>query len=493
MVLAQGEVPSELEQARAAPGFGAHTPLSEKLLGMAIRAQNLTGSTGVAIALAEGQEIICRANWGTSAPEVGAKLSIEHSFTGLCVRTGEPVRCEDAQTDPRVDPTACQALGISAIAAAPLRRGPKVIGVIAAFSDTPRAFNDGHLRILITISEVVVELLDDRHPVQRLPQIVETAPDPARTARIVQASVAPLVDKWAVTTTVLEEPAAPLAESYPVAVPIATVAPAQPGSPVDAPPSAVAETVPHILRPPNPESTAPPVSASFIAAAAAGPAHTPGRAAPCDGAWDRSLGPSNEGKVLPATTDQGLLPQQSKPRLALDTTLPLQKTKTTLAGDFTADIRFNGFEDDAGSARRWLLLAAVLAIFAVMAFAGWRLHAARGASKVNTVPTAQDPEPAAAPAPQPEQAQGMVAAQLVQRVEPPYPETARRLGISGKVTLKATITKTGAVSKVLWMSGNNLFRDSAIAAVKQWRYKPASFNGQSVECDVEIILLFALF
>src|ERR1700740_2101989 len=123
---AHGPATSELEQARTAPEFGAHTPLAEKLLAVAIRAQNFTGSSGVAIALTEGQDMVCRASWGTSAPDVGAKLSIEHSFTGLCVRTGEPLRCDDAQSDPRVDPEACRALGISAIGVAPVRRGLKV-------------------------------------------------------------------------------------------------------------------------------------------------------------------------------------------------------------------------------------------------------------------------------------------------------------------------------------------------------------------------------
>jgi TonB family protein len=511
---AQGQVSSELEQASAAPGFGEHTPLSEKLLGMAIRAQNFTGSTGVAIALTEGQEMVCRANWGTSAPEVGAKLSIEHSFTGLCVRTGAAVRCDEAETDPRVDAEACQALGVSAIAAAPLRRGPKVIGVIAAFSDTPRAFTDKHLRILATISDVIVELLDDRHPVQPLPQIVETAPDPAPAAGIAQTSVAPLVDKASVATTMLEEPAAPLAQGDLVAVPIATAASAQPEPPVDAAPAAAAEAVPDVLQPPNPEPAAPPVSASFNAPAAAAPAHTPGRATPRGHAWDRSVAPHKKDEVLPVAMNSGPPPQQRKTGFARDTTLPLQPAKTALAGDAgphavharevsrpapapvpdsVADLRFSGFEDDAGTARRWLLPAAILAILAVIAFAAWRLQVARGASKAMAVPTAQVPEPAAAPAPQPEQAQGMVPALLVERVEPLYPETARRLGISGKVAVKATITKTGTVRNVLWVSGNDLFRDSAITAVKQWRYKPATSNGQPVESDDEIILFFALF
>ena len=219
---AQGPVTSELEQARSAPEFGAHTPLAEKLLAVAIRAQNFTGSSGVAIALTEGQEMVCRANWGTSAPEVGAKLSIENSFTGLCVRTGEPLRCDDAQTDPRVDPEACRALGISAIAVAPVRRGLKVVGVIAAFSDTPHAFTDKHLLILTTLSEVIVELLDDPHPVRPLPQALETSPDLARATAVAQAPVAPRVDKPAVTSLVQESAASPVQES-PVAAPAAPV------------------------------------------------------------------------------------------------------------------------------------------------------------------------------------------------------------------------------------------------------------------------------
>jgi len=477
---AQQEVPSKLEQARAAPGFGSHTPLSEKLLGMAIRTQNLTGSTGVAIALTEGQEMVCRANWGTSAPEVGAKLRIEHGFTGLCVRTGEPMRCDEAWTDARVDPEACQALGISAIAAAPIRRGPKVIGVIAAFSDTPCTFTDEHLRILTTISDVIVELLDDRHPVHPLPQVVEIAPDPGRVAGIAQASV---------TTPVLQKPATPLARADLVAVPIATAAPVQPEPPVDAAPAGGAETVPHVVQPPHPEPAAPPVSASFSSRAAAGAAHTHGHATLRGHAWDPSTVPARKDELLPAAMDPG--PTPYKTGLAGGTTLPLQQANSALA-DFGVDLRFRGLEGYGGTARRWLLLAAILAVFVAIAFAVWRLHVVRGASNAKATPTAQEPTEAAL-APQPEQAQAMVPAELVQRVEPLYPETARRLSISGRVSVKATITTTGEVRSVLWVSGNEVFRDSAITAVKQWRYKPASFNGQPVESDVDIILLFALF
>ena len=64
------------------------------------------------------------------------------------------------------------------------------------------------------------------------------------------------------------------------------------------------------------------------------------------------------------------------------------------------------------------------------------------------------------------------------------------MNISGKVVLKATITKTGSVGNLEWVSGNEMFRPGALAAVKQWRYKPATLNGQSVESELQIVLQF---
>jgi TonB family protein len=589
---AQGPVLSELEQARTAPEFGAHTPLSEKLLAVAIRAQNFTGSTGVAIALTEGQEMICRANWGTSAPEVGAKLSIENSFTGLCVRAGEPLRCDDAQSDPRVDPEACRALGISAIAAAPVRRGLKVIGVIAAFSDTPNAFTDKHLLILTTLSEVIVELLDDPQPIQPLPQATEAAPDLARATAVVQAPVTPTLDRTALRTLV-PEPARPSAE----AAPVAPAAPVQP-EPVMA------------AAPPTPEPTTPVLPSLSPPASTAASSKAPERAMPHDRALDLFEASARKDEVLPAAMDPGpprqqpkasLPPQRSKdgfgaPGSAGPARLALVKQgASTPAPDFSTELTFSGLEADAGTRRRWLLPAAILAIFAVLAVAGWRLHVARNASAAKHAPAAPALESQSASAGQTEQAQDtkpsepaaaeakhspfspppmadvvpppvkvapaleqppdvtlrrgrppvieaagpvrraaatgtsgtaqvpeaqapqlalstpelptalarpapaavaapvsrVVPAQLNQRVEPVYPEAARRLKVSGRVVVKATITKAGIVGNVQWVGGNELFRDTTLAAVKQWRYKPATLNGQPVESDLEIVLQFS--
>jgi TonB family protein len=59
---------------------------------------------------------------------------------------------------------------------------------------------------------------------------------------------------------------------------------------------------------------------------------------------------------------------------------------------------------------------------------------------------------------------------LIQRVEPTYPETLRRLGIGGIVRLHVTISAKGNVENVELLGGNPILGESAIAAVKQWVY-----------------------
>jgi bla regulator protein blaR1 len=63
---------------------------------------------------------------------------------------------------------------------------------------------------------------------------------------------------------------------------------------------------------------------------------------------------------------------------------------------------------------------------------------------------------------------------LVVRVEPEYPETLRRLNIGGIVRLEITISAKGNVEIATVMGGNPILGQSAIVAVKMWKYAPAS-------------------
>ncbi|PYT16411.1 MAG: hypothetical protein DMF51_04845 [Acidobacteria bacterium] len=79
--------------------------------------------------------------------------------------------------------------------------------------------------------------------------------------------------------------------------------------------------------------------------------------------------------------------------------------------------------------------------------------------------------------------------------QPTYPEIARKAKVSGQVILQAVIKKDGTVGEiqVLRSPGSKFgFDEAAIAAVKQWRYKPGLQNGKPVDVYFTIVVDFVL-
>src|SRR5579862_4441780 len=83
------------------------TDLDPALRLIADRAQAFTRATGAAIALQEGDEMICRASAG-DAPPIGARLQAGSGFSGECLKLGRLLRCDDSETDARVDRESCR-------------------------------------------------------------------------------------------------------------------------------------------------------------------------------------------------------------------------------------------------------------------------------------------------------------------------------------------------------------------------------------------------
>jgi len=84
------------------------------------------------------------------------------------------------------------------------------------------------------------------------------------------------------------------------------------------------------------------------------------------------------------------------------------------------------------------------------------------------------------------------AALLVNKVQPVYPPLARQTRISGTVRLHALISKTGSVESLEVISGHPLLVRAAMDAVQQWKYKPTLLNGEPVEVDTTIDVIFSL-
>ena len=125
---------------------------------IASRAQTLLRASGAALALADVAPgfMVCRATSGPDAPPVGARLQVGSGFSGQCVKTGSLLRCDDTETDSRVDRESCRALGICSIIAAPVRVGEKSVGILEAFSPQPGSFTEGDAGVLQRLADAVL-------------------------------------------------------------------------------------------------------------------------------------------------------------------------------------------------------------------------------------------------------------------------------------------------------------------------------------------------
>jgi periplasmic protein TonB len=83
-------------------------------------------------------------------------------------------------------------------------------------------------------------------------------------------------------------------------------------------------------------------------------------------------------------------------------------------------------------------------------------------------------------------------ANLIHQVMPVYPEIAKTAHIQGTVILHAIISKDGTVQELQYISGPPLLMRSAMDAVRQWRYRPTLLNGDPVQVDTTISVVFTL-
>jgi periplasmic protein TonB len=86
--------------------------------------------------------------------------------------------------------------------------------------------------------------------------------------------------------------------------------------------------------------------------------------------------------------------------------------------------------------------------------------------------------------------QGVTEGMILSKVPPDYPPIARAARIEGVVMLKAIIAKDGTIQNLQVLSGHPMLAPAAVAAVKQWRYRPYLLNGQPVEVETTVQVIF---
>jgi protein TonB len=88
--------------------------------------------------------------------------------------------------------------------------------------------------------------------------------------------------------------------------------------------------------------------------------------------------------------------------------------------------------------------------------------------------------------------EGVLEAQLISRIEPQFPSLALQTKTQGTVRLHAIISRDGRVTSLDVLSGHPFLVKAALDAVRQWRYRPTLLNGEPVEVETSITVIFRL-
>lgn len=132
---------------------------------VAHQTEKLTRAEGATIDMLEANHLTRLVATGLAAGTVGLVLGLRTSLSGECIRSGGVTRCDDAETDPRVDWTATSKAGLRSMLAVPLFRNKTPVGVLKVLSTRQGAFSERDVRTLEFMSAVV------RHAMSRNSEI----------------------------------------------------------------------------------------------------------------------------------------------------------------------------------------------------------------------------------------------------------------------------------------------------------------------------------
>ncbi|MGH9494925.1 MAG: TonB family protein [Candidatus Sulfotelmatobacter sp.] len=419
----------------------------------------LSGANGIAIALRQEGVITCRARSGDVAPELGSALQTDSGISGECLRSAAILVCSDTATDKRVDSEVCERLGVKSIVAVPLRGRMGMVGILEAFSSRASAFEKEQIEALRALGEIA------EHAYERERRRLEPAAAPkprnpliAVTSKLGEAQTGEEISLkrgyWiigAVAACVLllslviglswRQTGADIAASEPSAQSKAAAPQSVPQE--NSKLAANREIAANPARAvPVRESDRDSANKLLHKAAQISPERIsaePISAGPLSTGKDEPK-PSNAASDMSATNDAAAAAALPAASASSDEAAPRVDLTPAAPADF-----------------------------------------AGATSTAATMPTFGGAV-----------SQGIVEASLIHKVDPAYPEDARQKRLSGAVILDTTITQDGSVREVTVVSGASLLADSAAAAVRQWRYKPATLNGKAIEAQKRITIVFKL-
>lgn len=447
-----------------------------------------TPASGAAIVLAREGEWVCRASAGGNSPSLGARLDAEAGLSGACIKTRQVQRCDDAQSDPRVDAEACRSLGLRSVIILPLLQDDELVGVFEAFSSYPAAFGGRDESTLEVLSQRVLTILKQTHN-----QPLHTSMERADNSLLGNSGL----DYSGVGDSGAENL---IVENF-----AGDSAAAKDASGQDASGQSEDPALSEGTRVATGRGIA---ALTWILGAAVlafallltvliGERLFRGRTAsrthpPTAVSSTLSNAEHNSATVAGGTTEAGANGAPvTKTESAKPSDNPTSSSASTAPGTRTSHAAYP--PPPVGGL---LVLEKGKEIFRMPAAAeeGDRRNLL-GTNRTGFAGTAETSDRPASGVEQasiyelsPEAASGS----LLHRVEPDYPQESLQRHIQGPVVLDVRIARNGTTQEVKLVAGERLLADAAIAAVKQWQFKPHLIKGQPVEMQTRVTLNFRL-
>jgi TonB family protein len=444
-----------------------------------------TGATGAAIVLLRDGEMVCRASSGANVPQSGARLGSESGLTAECIKTREVQRCDDAQADPRADAEASRSLGVRSVMIFPLLRKGELAGLLEVFSPRPGAFGDRDEPTLEAVAQRILKNLERASEPLTLPG------SPAKSAAVEDRPMEPVLPR----ASEVEKPWAGSAASLDSLNQISL------NKEENVPLESAGRSARVRFDFFNLALGAVVVICALLLGTLVG-----GRLG-----WRRA---AVRGQVMKSGSGAGFTAQDPAQNMVaqngaaqaggeLGTSAVSESVSTGAGNGGPADTasRINEKKNALAPTSKPAAPPAGSLLVYENGKEVFRLppteeaEAATGSSETGAqggvpgeVQRVSAVEPAGTVELSPDAAEGG----LLHWVGPEYPEEARQQQIQGAVVLDVRIGRDGAIQGVKLVSGQPALANAAIAAVKQWRFKPRIVRGQPVEMQTRITLNFRL-
>jgi len=447
----------------------------------------LTGATGAALAMWKDGAMMCRARSGETAPAIGARLSADTGISGECLRTGKVQNCVDTENDPLVDVEVCRRLGLRSIAVLPIPGWRGINGILEVFSTKPAAFTEQNIELLQQLAA-----LAERARAARPHGASSSAPKQpsAIEKQKPKSSLLPASDRFGDMAMAYLG-----TRSRPFVLGISLFAISLIGLAIWLGWRGAEETESGASR-----ATAMSSNQGIDPGVKLGAEETPMEIVVGSSVGGSSDHASDKHALdddpvwKPNPGGEPLFPTNAKPSPGM----PLKfAAKIDRIGARKITYGQPTLEHAELVSHQTPLLAHVADEVAgsVAALHGG-INPEAGAKDVASPALASDthqsalnevllPEPAAPPG-----SQRISGGQVIHRVEPVYPAEARQQRLEGTVILSATVVEDGTVRNVKVVEGAAALSQSAVDAVKQWRYTPFELAGRAVKNEITVSVDF---